>query len=197
MDYPLKLTFKLFTLAPQLTVVDQQENLIFCVRQKLFKLKEDIGVFSDEQRTNQLYSIRADRIIDFSARYHFRDPNSVELGSVKRKGLRSIWKAHYDIAEGTSEMPTFTITEENSWVKVFDSLFSEIPIVGLFTGYVFNPKYLVTRVSDGTVVMRLEKVPAFLSRIFTIKKVDQMKDNEEVTVLLSVLMMMFLERARG
>jgi hypothetical protein len=77
-----------------------------------------------------------------------------------------------------------------------DALFAEIPILGIFTGYVFNPVYLVSR-ADGTVVMRLEKIPSFLSRKFTIKAVNQLSDYEEQQVFLSLMMMLLLERTRG
>ena len=196
MQYPLTLKFKFFALAPQIFVTDNTGSLIFYVKQKLFKLKEQITVCADEAQTQQLYSINADRIIDFSARYHFRDLNGIELGSVKRKGMKSFWRAHYDIATGHTETPSLSIREENPWVKIMDALFAEIPIIGLFTGYVFNPTYLVTR-PNGSVVMHFSKVPAFLSRIFTIKQVDQMTDDEQQVAVLSLLMMILLERNRG
>ena len=194
MQYPLELKFKLWAFAPQLSVTDSQGNLALYVRQKLWKLREAIGVFSDTERTNQLYSIKADRIIDFSARYSFSDQMEKSLGAVKRRGLKSLWKAHYDVFDG--EMVVFTIQEENPWVKVMDSLCAEVPILGMFTGYVFNPTYLVSR-PDGRQVMHLSKQPTFLSRIFSIKKVDQMSDREEIQVVLSLLMMLLLERNRG
>ncbi|MGR3276677.1 hypothetical protein ACSYAD_16360 [Acaryochloris marina NIES-2412] len=196
MQYPLTLKFKLWAFAPQIFVTDNTGSLVLYVKQKLFKLKEQITVCADEAQTQQLYSIGADRIIDFSARYHFRDRAGQELGSVKRKGMKSIWKAHYDIAAGQSEVPALSIHEENPWVKIMDALFAEIPIIGMFTGYLFNPTYLVTR-PDGTVVMRFSKVPAFLSRIFTIKQVDQMTEDEQQMAVLSLLMMILLERHRG
>lgn len=194
MQYPLELTFKFFALAPQLSVKDGQGNEIMYVRQKLFKLKEVINVFANSQRSQSLYDIKADRIIDFSARYNFTDTAGAPIGAVKRRGLRSLWKAHYDIYEG--DTVAFTIQEENPWVKVMDSLFAEVPIVGLFTGYVFNPVYIVSR-TDGRQVMRLSKRPAFLSRIFEIQKIDQLSDREQSQVLLSLLMMILLERNRG
>ncbi len=196
-SYPLTLTFKLFAFAPQISVIESGESLLFYVKQKLFKLKEDITIFADEKQSMPMYSIKADRIIDFSARYHFTDINSgANLGSVKRRGMRSIWRAHYDIYEENNETPVMTIREKNPWIKVLDGLFSEIPILGMFTGFVFNPEYIVSR-SDETIVMRLEKIPTFLSRVFTIKQIDQLNDPEELRVLLSLVMMLLLERLRG
>ncbi|MGP1375205.1 MAG: hypothetical protein ACTS3T_20420 [Almyronema sp.] len=194
MQYPLTLTFKFWALAPQILVTDASGNVVFYIRQKLFKLKEAIGVFADPEQTQLRYEIKADRILDFSARYAFTDPYQREVGAVKRHGWRSIWRARYDIFK--QDAVTFTISEKNPWVKVMDSLFAEIPLVGIFTGYVFNPSYLVSR-SEGSVVMRLEKQPAFFSRIFTIKKTDMLDEQEEIRILLSLLMMILLERRRG
>lgn len=194
MQYPLTLTFKFWSLAPQLSVQDATGDTLFCIRQKLFKLKEVINVFADLQRTQLRYEIKADRIIDFSARYNFLDPNGKTIGAVKRHGMKSLWRARYDIYDG--ETAGFTISEKNPWVKVMDSLFAEIPVLGLFTGYIFNPVYVVSR-TGGSTVMYLEKRPAFLSRIFTIRQVDQLSNHEETQVLLSLIMMLLLERNRG
>ena len=194
MKYPLQLTFKLFSLAPQISVVDADGNLIFYVKQKLFKLKEQIIVYADDKKQQPLFYIKADRIIDFSAAYNFSDVDGNHIGSVKRRGMKSLWRARYDIFDG--ETSTMNIQEKNPWIKVADALFAEIPIVGLFTGYVFNPKYLVSR-DDESVVMHLEKIPTFLSRKFTIKATDSLDERQEKQVLLSLLMMLLLERNRG
>ena len=97
MNYPLELSFKLIALASQIYVRDANGNLIGYVKQKLFKLKEDINVFADEGQTQLLYNIKADRVIDFSARYNFTDASGTPLGSIKRKGMRSIFRANYEI----------------------------------------------------------------------------------------------------
>ncbi len=194
MQYPLELTFKLWALAPQISVVDARGSFVFYVKQKLFKLKEAITVFADAAQNNPLYYIKADRVIDFSARYYFTDASGNYIGAVKRRGLKSLWRARYDIFDG--ETTTLNIQEKNPWIKVMDALFAEIPVLGMFSGYVFNPVYLVSR-KDGSVVMRLEKIPSFLSRKFTIKKVDRLGDREEKQVLLSLMMMLLLERSRG
>ncbi len=194
MEYPLDLTFKILALAPQISVTDATGGLVFYVKQKMFKLKEEITVFADTQQTQALYKINADRVLDFSARYNFTDVNGTELGSVKREGMRSLWKAHYNIFDG--EAPVMTIREENPWVKVIDGLFGQIPLLGMFSGYLFHPVFLVSR-TDDTVVMRLKKQPAFLEGKFTITKEAELDKGLETRVLLSLLMMILLERARG
>lgn len=194
MQYPLELNFKVIALAPQLSVTDAAGQQIFYVKQKLFKLKEEVTVFADTQQTQPLYMINADRIIDFSAQYHFTDQAGMPLGSVKRDGMKSLWRARYNVLNGSA--PNLTIREENPWVRVMDGVAGDIPLLGMLSGYVFHPAYLVDR-ADGTNLMRLQKEPAFFESKFSIKKLADMQPSEETRVLLSLLMMVLLERARG
>jgi uncharacterized protein YxjI len=194
LNYPLTLSFKIVAFAPQFSVTDANGNLVAYVKQKLFKLKEAVTVFADKEQRQPLYSLKADRVFDFSARYHFTDQQDLALGSVKRHGMKSLWQSHYDILDG--ETVVMTIKEENPWIKVIDGLFGEIPIIGVFSGYVFQPAYLVAR-ADGTVVMRMEKKPAFFEGKFAVEKKAPLDMAEEQRILLSLIMMVLLERSRG
>ena len=48
-------------------VYDSQENVVAFCKMKAFKLREDIRVYTSEDATNELLSIQARQIIDFSA----------------------------------------------------------------------------------------------------------------------------------
>ncbi|HKS28392.1 MAG TPA: hypothetical protein VJS44_11255 [Pyrinomonadaceae bacterium] len=194
MNYPLRLSFKILAIARQLSVTDSTGQLVFYVKQKAFKLKEAVTIFADEAQTQPLFTIGADRVIDFSARYHFRDQAGNALGSVKRQGMKSLWRSRYDIMRG--EEVVLTIQEVNPWSKVFDSLFGEIPILGMFTGYVFHPAYEVLR-TNGQPILRIVKEPAFFEGKFRVDKIAEMHPQEELVATLSLLMMVLLERARG
>ncbi len=195
MNYPLELSFKILALASQIYIRDADGNLLGYVKQKMFKLKEDIGVFADEGQTQLRFGIKADRIMDFSANYKITDADGNLLGSVKRKGMRSIWKAHYLIFDASNQQ-VMEIHEESAWVKVVDSLVGEIPLVGMFTGYVFNPAYIVSKMNNQAVA-RVQKQPAFFEGKFQLEKQSEMNEQEETLVLLSVLTMILLERSRG
>ena len=195
MNYPLKLSFKLLALASQIYVTDASGKTVGYAKQKLLKLKEDVRIFSDTSQTEEIYQIKADRLIDFSARYSFSDSRTGRfLGAVKRRGMRSIWSAHYEIFD--NDQIVMEIKEENAWIKVFDALVGEVPLVGAFTGYFFNPAYLVSR-TDGAIVARVQKQPAMFEGQFELTRQSQMSEAEETRVLLSVLQMIILERARG
>ncbi|MCY7376676.1 MAG: hypothetical protein LH472_12015 [Pyrinomonadaceae bacterium] len=195
MNYPLTLTFKLLALASQIYVRDANGNLVGYVKQKLLKLKEDINVFADENQTQLLFNIKADRVIDFAAQYNFTDSRGNLLGSIKRKGMRSLWRTHYLIFDAQNQQ-VLEINEESAWVKVIDALVGEIPVVGMFTGYVFNPAYIVSKTNSSPVV-RLQKQPAFFESKFQVTAQTPLSPAEENLVFLGVLTMTLLERARG
>jgi hypothetical protein len=196
MQYPLTMSFKIVTLVPQIYIADAGGKMQFYVRQKLFKLKEAITVFADDSQQQPLYKIGADRIIDFSARYNFTDLGGNPLGSIKRKGMRSLWQAHYELFDGMEETARYTVREENPWLRVADSCLEQVPLVGMFAGYFLNPSYLVTR-ADGHGVMRLSKQPAFFEGKFRIDKLMELDDLEEKRILMGLMIMTLLERSRG
>lgn len=195
MNYPLDLSFKLLALANQISVTDAQGNLLFYVKQKMFKLKEAVTIFADKEQMQPLFKINADRVIDISARYHITDTNGRELGSVKRQGMKSLWRARYDIFDGDGN-PSFNISEENPWVKVIDALVGEVPIVGMFTGLMFNPTYVVKNKHDA-IIMRFKKQPSMFESKFRLESLIPISPEEEQRTVLSVLMMVLLERRRG
>jgi hypothetical protein len=183
-------------IAQQLSLIDASGQLIFYVKQKAFKLKEAVTVFADEAQQRPWFMIGADRVIDFRANYTFTDTTGRPFGSMRRLGKKSLWKAHYEIFDGYNPHPVAIIKEENPWAKVFDGLFGEIPILGIFTGYLFHPSYLIQR-PDGMPYLRLKKERSFIGRRFTIDKLANLDQTEELRILLAVMMMVLLERARG
>ncbi|WP_420129375.1 hypothetical protein [Longimicrobium sp.] len=194
MDYPLQLSFKLMAMAPQIYVRDAPGSLRMYVKQKLFKLKEKITVFADEGQTQPIYHIQADRVIDFNARYNFSTSNGVEFGAVRRRGARSLLRAHYEVMQG--EDVVLLIREKNPWTKVADALMGEIPVIGMFAGYLFHPAYTVTR-ADGTEVLLATKQPALWEGKYTVEKMADLSTEAEALGVLSLLMLLLLERRRG
>lgn len=195
-NFPLTFEFKIGTLANDFTAKDASGETIAYVRQKMFKLKEEITVYSDESKNTVLYKINADRIIDFRANYAFSYEEDGEVfGRVGRKGMKSLWKAHYEIYDENNKLE-YSIKELNPWAKVMDSLLGEVPGLNFFTGYLFNPKYGLTSPS-GEVVAILSKEASFFGRKFKLEKLGNMEEGDSQRMLLSLMMMMLLERRRG
>ena len=195
LQYPLFLKFKITTLASDFTITDRNENSLAYVRQKMFRLKEDVVVFNNESKSQENFRIRANQWIDFNASYAITDSFGKNLGKIARKGMRSIWKATYNIFD-QNDTQKYKVQEENAWVKVLDGMVGEIPIIGMFTGYFLNPSYIVHD-NNGKEIYRLKKMPSFFGRKFQLDQLNDIADEEETLVVLSLMVMVLLERAKG
>jgi hypothetical protein len=70
-NYPAELNFKKIALAKQAMLTDSNGNSIAYTRQKVLKLKEALEVFEDKTKAKRICTIKANKIIDFSATDHF------------------------------------------------------------------------------------------------------------------------------
>jgi len=196
--YPLFVSFKILAFAPQLQITDSSGRSLVYVKQKLFKFKEKVEIFTDKSKSTKLGTIKANKVLDWSARYFFESNNGTEIGSVGRKGMRSLWKASYETFNPGEDTPDYLISEENPAAKIFDSLIGEIPILGMASSYLFNPKYLATKKNGSEGVMRVTKKPALWEGKFQIDKLsEELTPQQELNLVFSFIMLLLLERKRG
>jgi hypothetical protein len=128
-------------------------------KQKAFKLKEDIRVFSDEDMTNELLFIQADRAIDFSAAYRVTDSKTGEVvGKLRRKGWSSLVRDSWEILDAEGK-PQGRVIEDSGWKAMARRLID-------FAAFLLPQTFLV-QVGDQTVAtMRQNR--NFLAPKFTV-----------------------------
>lgn len=194
LKYPMEMTFKLMTLGQRIVATDATGEVIMFIKQKMFRLKEKVEVYDEPKDGNLIFTIEADRMVDFSANYSFVDAAGNDWGGVRRKGMRSIWSAHYEIMQ--DQQVDMVIAEESPMKKVIEGILGEIPVLGFVAAYFLNPSYLVTA-PDGTPLLRLKKMPAFLEGKFVLEKLSAMPEDDELRSLLGLIMLVLLERHRG
>jgi hypothetical protein len=84
-------------------------------KQKAFKLKEDIRVYSDEEMTDELLFIQADRVVDFSAAYQVTDSKTgAVIGKLRRKGWSSMVRDSWEILDASGN-PLGRVIEDSGW----------------------------------------------------------------------------------
>ncbi len=195
MQFPVTLNFKKIALAKQATLTDSNSNPIAYARQKILKLKEELEIFEDKTKDKKICSIKANKVLDFSAAYYFIDLNERSFGSIKREGLKSIWKATF-LLNDSDDNHYATIREENPFAKVVDTLLGSIVGVGYVLNYIFNPSYIITT-EEGKELFRITKAPSFWGGLFKIDKLSEVDDSEEIRCLMAIFMMVFIEQSRG
>lgn len=79
---------------------DPAGRMIMFSEQKMFRLREDIRVYSDESKSQEVLSIQARQIMDFSAAYDVVDTAlNQKVGTLRRKGLRSILRDEWEVLD--------------------------------------------------------------------------------------------------
>ena len=77
---------------------DPNGRLVLFSEQKMFKLREDIRVYADEGKGQEILIIKARQIVDFSAAYDVVDATTNEhVGTLRRKGLQSMLRDEWEV----------------------------------------------------------------------------------------------------
>lgn len=107
-------------------IYNANQELVMFSQMKAFKLKEDIRLYSDESMSEELLTIAARSLIDFSATYDVKDARTGEhIGSLRRKGLKSILKDEWLILNA-SEIEIGRIMEESKILALLRRFLSEL-----------------------------------------------------------------------
>ena len=96
---------QVFALAGKFRVYDPSENLVLFSEQKMFRLREDIRIYSDETKSQEVLTIKARQIIDFSAAYDVMDSMTGEkVGALRRKGWASLLRDEWEVIDASDQL---------------------------------------------------------------------------------------------
>ena len=91
---------QIFALTGKFRLYNPEGQLVMFSQQKMFKLREDIRIYSDEAKTRELLYIQARQILDFSAAYDVIDSQTgMKVGVLRRKGLRSLIQDEWQVLD--------------------------------------------------------------------------------------------------
>jgi uncharacterized protein YxjI len=104
---------QVFALTGKFRFYNPSGDLLLFSEQKMFKLKEDIRLYSDETKSQELLQIKARQIIDFSAAYDVIDSaTGQKIGAMRRKGFRSMVRDEWDVMDA-SDLVIGKLFEDN------------------------------------------------------------------------------------
>jgi uncharacterized protein YxjI len=102
-------------------------SLQFFIKQKAFRLKEEINVFGDEGQKQKRLVIKARGIGDFAGTYDVKDANTGEnVGACRRKGLKSLFKDEWEILDAGGS-PVGKVEEEGGLMFILHKFIKLIP----------------------------------------------------------------------
>jgi len=134
---------QVFALTGKFRVYDPQGRLVLFSQQKMFKLKEDIRVYADESKAQELLCIKARQIIDFAAAYDVVDSlEGVKVGVLRRKGLKSIVRDEWEVLDAYDQ-PLGILREDSVALAMLRRL-----VVGSLLPQNYDVLFGETRVAD-------------------------------------------------
>ncbi|MDX2146883.1 MAG: hypothetical protein SFZ23_05125 [Planctomycetota bacterium] len=148
--------FKLFGAA--FHVYDPSGAVIGYCKQKAFKLKEDIRLFTDETMTQEALLIKARSIIDFGATYDVTTPQGQVMGSFRRKGMASTFIRDHWLVFDAAGRQIAELREESGMLGI---LRRYIDLVGLLV----PQQYRLTTASGRDVANFRTHVNPFVYRL--------------------------------
>ena len=98
-------------------VYDDQGKVVAFCRQKAFRLREDIRLYTDESKTQELLTMKTRSVIDFGATYDIALPGGEVIGSLRRKGLRSFVRDSW-LIYGLEGEELATLEEDSSTLAI-------------------------------------------------------------------------------
>ncbi|MBK8975794.1 MAG: hypothetical protein IPM29_07695 [Planctomycetes bacterium] len=125
-DYTLRRkVFKL--LGAGFHVKDAHDRMMGYSEQKAFKMREDVRVFTDESKTEELVAIRARKIIDFSSAYDVVDSETgVKVGGARRKGFTSMIRDTWEVFDA-DDRPIAKLQESSAGMAMLSRLLPIVP----------------------------------------------------------------------
>ena len=104
---------QVFALNGKLRFYSPQGDLVLFVEQKMFRLREDLRIYSDESRSQELLLIKAQQIVDWAAAYDVLDSASGQkIGTLRRKGWKSMLRDEWEILD-TNGQPIGKLFEDS------------------------------------------------------------------------------------
>jgi uncharacterized protein YxjI len=104
---------QVFALTGKFRLYNPSDSLVLFSQQKMFKLKEDIRVYSDESLQQELLHIQARQVLDFAAAYDVIDSTTRQkVGALRRKGLQSLLRDEWHVLDA-SDQPIGVLFEDN------------------------------------------------------------------------------------
>jgi len=96
---------QVFALTGRLRFFNPQEQLVLYVEQKMFRLREDIRIYADESRSQEMLLVQARQIIEFNAAYDVIDPAfHQKVGTLRRKGWSSMVRDEWEVLDASDQV---------------------------------------------------------------------------------------------
>jgi uncharacterized protein YxjI len=95
---------QVFALTGKLRFYAPDGTLVLFAEQKMFRLREDIRLYADEAKTQEVLLVKARQIIDWAAAYDVLDgATGQKVGALRRKGWASMIRDEWEVLDANDQ----------------------------------------------------------------------------------------------
>lgn len=106
-----------------------KNQLIALAQQKRLTFKEHVTFYSDETKTQPIFILRAEKILDVHGKFLVEDPEGNLIGQFKKEFKTSLYKSTWSILN-TDGQPKLTLSENSLALALFRRFAGFLPIIG-------------------------------------------------------------------
>lgn len=121
---------RITALANKYKIIDgKHQSLRAFAQQKQFSFKEKVLFYGDEAKSEEIFSFRAEKVMDVHGRFLVEDSEGKLIGAFKKEFTKSLLRSTWLVmdAKGTTIL---TIRESNQTVATLRRFIDFIPIIG-------------------------------------------------------------------
>jgi uncharacterized protein YxjI len=172
-------------------IYSENGNVVGYCKQKAFRLKEDLRIYSSESCSDEIMRIKARNIVDFGATYEVTLPDGTPLGSFRRKGFTSNFMRAHWMVNDEHEREVGELLEDGGGLTVMRRLLGPLCLL-------FPETLVLSRIDNGTEIARFRTTRNLFTKSIgiSIQQDDQQLD-ELLILAAGCLLCAFEKRDRS
>lgn len=112
-------------------------KLLALAQQKRLAFKEKVIFYSDEEKSNEVFSFRAEKVMDIHGKYIVEGPDGTRIGAFRKEFKQSLLKSTWAILDEHNE-PSLYVQESSTALALLRRFIGFVPIIGEFLDIILN-----------------------------------------------------------
>lgn len=143
-------------------------------QQKRLAFKEKVTFYRNEEKTEETFTFRAEKVMDVHGKYFVEDTNGMCVGSFKKEFKKSLLNSTWNVMDAQGNV-VFMIKESNKYLALARRFLSFVPYVGdifeLITDFI-KYHFVFIDAATGEAVGKYQKTTLFRDH-YTLSMTDE------------------------
>jgi uncharacterized protein YxjI len=137
-------------------------SLLAFAQQKRLSLKEKVTFYSAEDKSQEIFTFRAEKVLDVHGRYLVEDHEGVVIGSFRKVFGASLFNSTWVLMD-REDRELFEVSERSTFLALLRRFGEFVPIVGDLVKF-FRYHFKIVELPDRSVVAGYEKTALLRDR---------------------------------